>query len=74
MAMAKESMAKTLREIADALESEVVKISFSFDAFILKSNHLSKTLSQLPKSIFQKIPSTVANTHYSLFGGKPPEP
>ena len=25
MAMAKESMAKTLREIADALESEVVK-------------------------------------------------
>ena len=27
MAMAKESMAKTLREIADALESEVVKPS-----------------------------------------------
>ena len=30
MAMAKESMAKTLREIADALESEVVKPSIKF--------------------------------------------
>ena len=44
----------------------VVKISFSFDAFILKSNHLSKTLSQLPKSNhLSKNP--LHSCKYSLF-------
>ena len=61
MAMAKESMAKTLREIADALESEVVKPSILKEVKIFITKFPMAKVLTCPEDKLSKCPPELLN-------------